>query len=377
MQDRRRMIPPAAKASARGEIQRGRSRGTAGGQLPDAAGSPSVSCRSLEPGENRRRGPGASRGDSSGGQQGTAAGGRMERGRTATGRESTASRQASPGRFITLMLQATEVRSEGELSGSDEEVRQDITPSGGSSAAAMGSRPSQPGGTGVQPVASGTGGLLQELLGGLRDLVQRFANNQTAPAQVAPWVEGQVEKSGTGGTQGTGGEEVATPDAGVLENTTTGESAVVVRKDVVRIADAAKCEVYVCYEGPLGAHLKQEVREKIVKGEYVEIFSLLPLEKFNLDGVKPDDSKKEDEEKRRYRLIPRTFGNWLQAFAIMASVIDGGQPRLVWILGHSYGGNVRPEGRQLGISRREASIRWLGFPGMGWGRVVPEVERYA
>ncbi|PIO41045.1 hypothetical protein AB205_0145070 [Aquarana catesbeiana] len=200
MQDRRRMIPPAAKASARGEIQRGRSRGTAGGQLPDAAGSPSVSCRSLEPGENRRRGPGASRGDSSGGQQGTAAGGRMERGRTATGRESTASRQASPGRFITLMLQATEVRSEGELSGSDEEVRQDITPSGGSSAAAMGSRPSQP---------------------------------------------------------------------------------------------------------------------------------------------------------------------------------DGGQPRLVWILGHSYGGNVRPEGRQLGISRREASIRWLGFPGMGWGRVVPEVERYA
>lgn len=99
----------------------------------------------------------------------------------------------------------------------------------------------------------------------------------------------------------------------------------VVRKDVVRIADAAKCEVYVCYEGPLGAHLKQEVREKIVKGEYVEIFSLLPFEKFNLDRVKPDDSKKEDE-KRRYRLIPRTFGNWLQAFAIMASLIGEKNP---------------------------------------------------
>lgn len=41
----------------------------------------------------------------------------------------------------------------------------------------------------------------------------------------------------------------------------------------------------------------------------MEIFSLLPLEKFNLDRVKPDDSKKEDEEKRRYRLIPRTFVN--------------------------------------------------------------------
>lgn len=90
---------------------------------------------------------------------------------------------------------------------------------------------------------------------------------------------------------------------------------------MVRIADAAKCEVYVCYEGPLGAHLKQEIRDKIVKGEYVEIFLLLPLEKLNLDRVKPDDSKKEDEEKRRYRLVPRTFVNWLQAFAMMASVI--------------------------------------------------------
>lgn len=99
-----------------------------------------------------------------------------------------------------------------------------------------------------------------------------------------------------------------------------------IRTDVVRIADAAKCEVYVCFEGPLGAHLKQEVRDKIMKGEYVEIFSLLPLEKFNLDRVKPDDSKKEDEEKRSYRLIPRTFVNWLQAFAIMASIIGEKNP---------------------------------------------------
>lgn len=31
--------------------------------------------------------------------------------------------------------------------------------------------------------------------------------------------------------------------------------------------------------------------------------------------------KKEDEEKRHYRLIPITLINWLQAFAILASVI--------------------------------------------------------
>lgn len=81
-----------------------------------------------------------------------------------------------------------------------------------------------------------------------------------------------------------------------------------------------------CFEGPLGAHLRADVREKIWKGEYVEIFSLLPLEKFNLDRVKPDESKKEEEERRRYRLIPRTFANWLQAFAILASVVGEKTP---------------------------------------------------
>lgn len=76
--------------------------------------------------------------------------------------------------------------------------------------------------------------------------------------------------------------------------------------DGVRLEDTAKCEVYVCFEGPLGAHLKLEVREHIWKGEYVKIFSLLPLEKFNLD--KADESKKE-EEKWQHRLIPYTFAN--------------------------------------------------------------------
>ncbi|CAJ0942798.1 unnamed protein product [Ranitomeya imitator] len=91
--------------------------------------------------------------------------------------------------------------------------------------------------------------------------------------------------------------------------------------DTVKLDDRAKGEVYVCFEGPLGAHLKKEVKERIWKDEYVEIFSLLPLEKFNLDKGKKDDSKKEEEEKRRWRLIPQTFVNWQQAFAILASVI--------------------------------------------------------
>lgn len=66
--------------------------------------------------------------------------------------------------------------------------------------------------------------------------------------------------------------------------------------------------------------------KKIWKGEYVEIFSLLPLEKFNLDRVKADKSKKEDEKKHHYRVISRTSPNWLQAFAILASVISKKEP---------------------------------------------------
>lgn len=91
-------------------------------------------------------------------------------------------------------------------------------------------------------------------------------------------------------------------------STSTGTPGVSV-VDGVWLADAARCEVYICYEGPLGSHLKTEVRERIWKGECVEIFSLLPLEKFILDKIKPDESKKEEEEKLCYRLIPRTFAN--------------------------------------------------------------------
>lgn len=81
--------------------------------------------------------------------------------------------------------------------------------------------------------------------------------------------------------------------------------------DGVRLADATWCEVYVCYEGPLGSHLKAEIREKVWKGDYVEIFSLLLLEKFNLDKVKLDERKKE-EEKHCYRLIPWMFTTVIQ-----------------------------------------------------------------
>ncbi|KAM9330745.1 LOW QUALITY PROTEIN: uncharacterized protein PAF06_017672 [Gastrophryne carolinensis] len=62
---------------------------------------------------------------------------------------------------------------------------------------------------------------------------------------------------------------------------------------------------YICYEGPLGAHLKAEVKEKIWKREYIDIFTLLPLERFNVDRWKEggEGRKEEDEDRRRLPLV--------------------------------------------------------------------------
>lgn len=61
---------------------------------------------------------------------------------------------------------------------------------------------------------------------------------------------------------------------------------------------------------------------------------------------------------------------------------DGGQC-LIWVVGHSFvhwGGKragVRPNGRQLGLSRSEAQVRWLGVRGLRWSRLLPVVQYYA
>ncbi|XP_056403631.1 NXPE family member 1-like [Hyla sarda] len=51
-------------------------------------------------------------------------------------------------------------------------------------------------------------------------------------------------------------------------------------------------EVYIRFEGPLRMDLKAKVKDKIWKREYVEIFSLLPLEKFNRGRVKSEEGEK-------------------------------------------------------------------------------------
>lgn len=55
---------------------------------------------------------------------------------------------------------------------------------------------------------------------------------------------------------------------------------------------------------------------------------------------------------------------------------------LVWIMGHSFAfwgarrADVCPNGRQLGVQREVAMVRWIGVPGMLWSSVLPEIHKY-
>ncbi|OCT99000.1 hypothetical protein XELAEV_18004800mg [Xenopus laevis] len=69
------------------------------------------------------------------------------------------------------------------------------------------------------------------------------------------------------------------------------------------IPEAAQQGAYVSFAGPLGIHIKKE--------ESVEL----------KDEDKKDGKKEEEEQSKRYRKIPKTFGNWLWAFCTLTSTI--------------------------------------------------------
>lgn len=74
-------------------------------------------------------------------------------------------------------------------------------------------------------------------------------------------------------------------------STIGGATAGFLNTDWIRLVDAALCEICLL-RGPPVCLPKSGMRKKIWKGDYVEIFSLLTLEKFNLDMVKPNERKK-------------------------------------------------------------------------------------
>ena len=75
-------------------------------------------------------------------------------------------------------------------------------------------------------------------------------------------------------------------------------------------------EALPCTLSPLGYHLTAAMKEKIVRGEFVDLLSLLPSAKESLFKDKKDE--RGDEDRRR---LSRSFSNWLQAFLIYSSII--------------------------------------------------------
>lgn len=70
---------------------------------------------------------------------------------------------------------------------------------------------------------------------------------------------------------------------------------------------------------PLGDHLLSATKEKILRGEFVDIFSLLFRE---LEKKDKGDLDEKDNEKRKNRKVDRTWANWLPGFFIYAGVIS-------------------------------------------------------
>lgn len=68
---------------------------------------------------------------------------------------------------------------------------------------------------------------------------------------------------------------------------------------------------------PLGFHLPLAMKEKIVKGEFVDLISLLPSQR---EAVARRVEEKGGEEERK-RSLPKTFNNWLQGFGIFAAIL--------------------------------------------------------
>lgn len=132
-------------------------------------------------------------------------------------------------------------------------------------------------GSNVQGTLGGEGGLWESV----RELLHHLENGAPQPsAPISPWVsqptsfrEPPVVVDPPQRTATSVVAETQTGSDGVGGTTKTISQDEDAEK--VRLADAARCEVYVCFEEPLGAHLKKEVREKIWKDEFVEIFSLL------------------------------------------------------------------------------------------------------
>lgn len=81
-----------------------------------------------------------------------------------------------------------------------------------------------------------------------------------------------------------------------------------------------------CILSPLGFHLPTGTKEKIWKGEFLDLLSLLPSAK---EFVHKYSGREEKSEEDRRRPVNKSFNNWLQAFCIFTGVLCEKHPELI------------------------------------------------
>lgn len=74
---------------------------------------------------------------------------------------------------------------------------------------------------------------------------------------------------------------------------------------------------------PLGDHQLATTKDKILHGEFVDIFSLLFRE---LEKKDKEDLDEKDKEKLKKLKVDRTWANWLPGYIIYAGLISRAQP---------------------------------------------------
>lgn len=68
----------------------------------------------------------------------------------------------------------------------------------------------------------------------------------------------------------------------------------------------------------VGLHLTQELKGKIWHREFINILTLVPLDKETVDKARRIDVTSQGEKSKQ---LPRTFGNWLQSFCAYAGML--------------------------------------------------------
>ncbi|XP_054843457.1 uncharacterized protein LOC129335043 [Eublepharis macularius] len=121
---------------------------------------------------------------------------------------------------------------------------------------------------------------------------------------------------------------------------------------------------------PLGDHLTQATREKILRGEYVDIFTLLFRE---LEKKDKEDLDERDKEKLKRRKVDRNWHNWLPGMFIYAGVIARAQPwraaPLFQYMDIIYKGYTEFSGTAWMQYDEEFRMRAALNPAMQWDRI--------